>query len=112
MSGDWLGEFFDWWTTQRVSATAAVVATAAGVTAATSGVRTLRQNRRDSKARSRPVVAAELREVPYVKTSEILVVRNYGPSIARNVRVRFASIRQPHPGADARHGTGQRVLLG
>lgn len=89
MSWDWLGDFFDWWTTQRVSATAAVVATAAGVTAATSGVRTLRQNRRDSKSRSRPMVAAELREVPYVKGTQILVVRNYGPSIARKVRVRF-----------------------
>lgn len=89
MSWDWLNDFFDWWTTQRVAAGAAVVAAGAAVTAATSGVRTLRQNRRDSKARSRPMVAAELREVPYVKGTQILVVRNYGPSIARNVRVTF-----------------------
>src|SRR4051794_36626263 len=85
----WLNDFFDWWTTQRVAAGTAVVAAAAAVTAATSGVRTLRQNRRDSKARSRPMVAAELREIPYVKGTQILVVRNYGPSIARNVRVKF-----------------------
>ena len=89
MSWDWLSDFLDWWTTQRVAAGTAVVAAGAGVTAATSGVRTLRQNRRDSKARSRPMVAAELRDVPYVKGTQILVVRNYGPSIARNVRVSF-----------------------
>src|SRR5665811_1804934 len=89
MSFDWLSDFFDWWTTQRVAAVAAVVAAGAAVTAATSGVRTLGQNRRDSKARSRPMVAAELREVQYVKGTQILVVRNYGPSIARNVRVSF-----------------------
>lgn len=35
------------------------------------------------------MVAAELRDVPYVKGTQILVVRNYGPSIARNVRVLF-----------------------
>jgi hypothetical protein len=35
------------------------------------------------------MVAAELREIPYVKGTQILVVRNYGPSIARNVRVKF-----------------------
>jgi hypothetical protein len=89
MSWDWLNDFIDWWTTQRVAAGAAVVASGAAVTAATSGVRTFRQNRRDSKARNRPMVAAELREVPYVKGTQILVVRNYGPSIARGVRVTF-----------------------
>jgi len=35
------------------------------------------------------MVAAELREVPYVKGTQILILRNYGPSIARNVRVTF-----------------------
>lgn len=89
MTWDWLSDFFDWWTTQRVAAGAAVVAAGAAVTAATSGVRTLGQSRRDSKARSRPMVAAELRDVQYVKGTQILVVRNYGPSIARNVRVSF-----------------------
>lgn len=89
MSWDWLSDLIDWWTTQRVAAGAAVVASGAAVTAATSGVRTLHQNRRDSKGRNRPMVAAELREVPYVKGTQVLVVRNYGPSIARNVRVTF-----------------------
>lgn len=89
MNCDWLSDSLDWWTTQRASAAAAVVAAGAAVTAATSGIRTLRQNRRDSSARSRPMVAAELREVPYVKGTQIMVVRNYGPSIARNVRVLF-----------------------
>lgn len=89
MLWDWFSHFLDWWTTQRVAAGAAVVAAGSAVTAAASGVRTLRQNRRDSKGRSRPMVAAELRDVPYVKGTQILVVRNYGPSIARNVRVAF-----------------------
>lgn len=89
MSWNWLSDFFDWWTTQRVAAGATVVAAGAAVTAAASGVRTLGQNRRDSKGRSRPMVAAELREVQYVKGTQILVVRNYGPSIARNVQVSF-----------------------
>lgn len=89
MVWDWLNDFFDWWTTQRVAAAAAIVASGSAVAAAISGARTLRQNRRDSKARSRPMVAAELRDVPYVKGTQILVVRNYGPSIARNVRVAF-----------------------
>ncbi|MGL5824949.1 MAG: hypothetical protein ACRCYU_09050 [Nocardioides sp.] len=85
----WLTDFLEWWTPPRVSAGAAVVAACAAVIAAASGIRTLRQNRRDSKARNRPMVAAELREVPYVQGTQILVVRNYGPTIARNVRVSF-----------------------
>ncbi len=89
MGWDWLSDFIDWWTTQRVAAGAAVIASGAAVTAAISGVRTFRQSRRDSKGRNRPMVAAELREVPYVKGTQILVVRNYGPSIARDVRVTF-----------------------
>ena len=89
MSWAWLGDFVAWWTTQRVAAGASVFASCAAMIAAASGVRTLRQSRRDSKARSRPMVAAELRDVPNVKGTQILVVRNYGPAIARNVRVSF-----------------------
>ena len=35
------------------------------------------------------MVAAELRDHPYADANQILVIRNYGPSIARNVRVTF-----------------------
>lgn len=89
MTWDWWADFHGWWTTDRVGATAAAVAATAAVFAAVSGLRTLRQNRRDSRARSRPMVAAELRDDPYSDATQIFVVRNYGPSIARNVRVTF-----------------------
>lgn len=35
------------------------------------------------------MVAAELRDVPYVEAIQALVVRNYGPSIAMNVQLTF-----------------------
>ena len=89
MSMDWLSDFLEWWTTQRVAAGSAIVGAGAAVTAATSGVRTLRQNRRDSRARNRPMVAAELRADSYARGTQSLIVRNYGPSIARNVNVTF-----------------------
>lgn len=86
---EWVNDILDWWSHEGNRTGAAVVATGSGVIAATSGVRTLRQNRRDSKARSRPMVAAELREIPYTEGSQMIVVRNYGPSFARDVRVTF-----------------------
>lgn len=72
-----------------VSATAASLGVIAAGVAATSGVRTLRQNRLASKATSRPMVAAELRRVEHAKAYQALVVQNFGPSIARNVQVSF-----------------------
>ncbi|WP_414940140.1 hypothetical protein [Amycolatopsis sp. cmx-11-51] len=76
---------------------AGVGATAAAV-AAFNGVRTLRQARRDSKNRSQPMVAAELESVPYVRGSQKLVIKNYGPSVARNVTVSFdPPIPDPEP---------------
>lgn len=89
MDWGWLHDFLDWWNTQRVAAAAAAVGAVAAASAATIGNRTLRQNRRDSRSRSRPMVAAELRDEPYADATQILVIRNYGPSIARNVRVSF-----------------------
>lgn len=35
------------------------------------------------------MVAAELRDDPYAKATQILVIKNYGLSIARNLRVSF-----------------------
>ncbi|MFC0627458.1 hypothetical protein [Kribbella deserti] len=89
MDLSWIADFFHWWTTARVGATAGGAGAAAAVIGATSGMRTLRRSRTDSQARSRPMVAAELRQPPYVQGSMMLVIKNYGPSIARNIRVTF-----------------------
>jgi hypothetical protein len=78
-----------WFNTARVVAAAALGALGIAAVTATVAVRTLRQTRRDSKAKARPKIAAELRLVPYTKGSLSLVVRNTGPSIAKNVRVTF-----------------------
>lgn len=44
------------------------------------------------------MLAAELRRIPYVKATLTLVIRNLGPTIARNVRVTFdPPIPDPHP---------------
>jgi hypothetical protein len=89
MDWSWVLDSWSWWTTARVAATAAVLGAIAALAGAFSGIRTLRQSRRDSKARNRPMVAAELRDVKHSEATQILVIRNYGPSIARNVLVSF-----------------------
>lgn len=86
---EWLRDFIDWWTPATVSATAAVIAATVAITTGITGIRTLRQNREDSERRSRPMVSAELRTVPYVHGAQTLVIRNHGPAIARNVKVEF-----------------------
>jgi hypothetical protein len=44
------------------------------------------------------MVAAELRSPPYTRGTQTLVITNYGPSIARNVRVTFdPEIPDPAP---------------
>lgn len=81
-----------------LAASAACAAAIAGWWAAFNGVRTLRQARKDSKNRGRPMLAAELRRIPYVKATLTLVIRNLGPTIARNVRVTFdPPIPDPDP---------------
>ncbi|WP_433300415.1 hypothetical protein ACQP2F_03040 [Actinoplanes sp. CA-030573] len=72
-----------------LAAGAACAGVVAAWWAAINGVRTLRQTRTDSRNRSRPMVAAELQPVEYSKGMIALVVRNFGPTIARNVRVTF-----------------------
>ncbi|MFI7123137.1 hypothetical protein [Amycolatopsis sp. NPDC049868] len=80
------------------AASAAGVGGASAAVAAFNGVRTLRQARRDSKNRSRPMVTAGLENVPYVRGSQKLVIKNHGPSMARNVRVSFdPPIPDPEP---------------
>lgn len=66
-------------------------------------LRTLRQLRIDSRQRSRPMMAAELRKPPYTEGVQVLVVRNYGPSIARNVKVAFDP---PIPDPDPKRSVG------
>jgi hypothetical protein len=76
------------------------IAAAAGVLVtlwtAINGLRFLRQLRTDSRERSRPMMAAELRMPPYVAGTQLLVIRSYGPSITRKVKITFdSSIHEP-----------------
>ena len=57
--------------------------------AAWTGLRSLRQLREDSRSRTRPMMAAELRPAPHSRGIQVLVIRNYGPSVARDVEVTF-----------------------
>jgi len=72
-----------------IIATATSVGVVVAVLTAITGLRTLRQLRTDSRERSRPMMAAELRKAPYSPGTQLLVIRNYGPSIARNVKITF-----------------------
>lgn len=74
---DWVG-----------SVTAVVVAVSAGATAVVA-IRTLRHADRENRSRTRPMVSAELRRIPSVRGSQMLVIKNHGPSVARQVRVTF-----------------------
>jgi hypothetical protein len=81
-----------------LAAGAACVGAAAACYAAINGSRTLARARQDRRDRGRPMMAAELRDAPYVPATQYLVVRNYGPTIARNVRVTFEpEIPDPDP---------------
>lgn len=86
-----------------------VTAGAACVTAGVAVVATfiarsqLKHVRTDSRERSRPMMAAELRRPPHVPGTQLLVVRNYGSSIARQVVVTFdPPIPDPSPEKAAR----------
>ncbi|NLU81628.1 hypothetical protein [Rhodococcus sp. HNM0569] len=81
-AGDLIGDLWGWFTASRVASGAAVLAAGAAI-------QTFRRARRDSQSRSRPMVGAELRPVPYANGMAELVVRNYGPSVARDVCVTF-----------------------
>lgn len=72
-----------------IAAGAACAGAGAAWLAALVGVRTLRGARRDSRERSRPMVAAELRDDAHAAATQLLIVRNYGPSVAFDVKVTF-----------------------
>jgi hypothetical protein len=78
-----------WFNTARVACTAAAVGAGAAVIGARAAVRSFGQTRRDSKARSRPMMAAELKLVPHASGSQALITKNYGLSIAKDVTVTF-----------------------
>lgn len=102
MDVQWLNDFSTWLDPAWVAASAAVAGGAAAWFAAINGRSTLRQVKRDSAERSRPQVAAELRDLPYSKGMQILVIRNVGATIARNVRVSFApEIPDPENAAES-----------
>ncbi len=87
--GTSIADAWFWFNTTRAASAAALVGVGLATVTATVAVRTLRQTRRDSRAKSRPMMTAELRPVPHSPGSQSLVIRNYGPSIAKNVRVAF-----------------------
>lgn len=73
-----------WFTAGAATVTALVALFTARI-----GLSQLRQVRADSRARSRPMMAAELRKPPYTRGIQDLVIGNYGQSLARNVKVTF-----------------------
>lgn len=56
----------------------------------------------DSAKRTRPMLTAELRTAPHNDRAAIFVIRNDGPTPARNVRVRFVPELRTYPD-DASH---------
>lgn len=65
------------------------------------GEASLRQGQEDSRERSRPVIVAELHRIRLSHGMLELAVKNYGPSVARNVRVTFDPQLPDLQGADA-----------
>lgn len=94
------------WITAIATGVGALIALGAAIAGALAGFRTLNQLRADSRERSRPMMSAELRKPPYVPGTQLLAIRNYGPSVARNVQVTFdPSIPDPTPEQTAQSAT-------
>ncbi|MBN8884050.1 MAG: hypothetical protein J0H73_17295, partial [Salana multivorans] len=79
---DWWNNFTTWLDWNAVTAVATVAAALVAVLA-------LRSAARDSRERSRPDVVAEYRVEPRVHKVLTFVVRNVGPTAAKDVRVVF-----------------------
>jgi hypothetical protein len=84
LSTDGLASIWD-----ALNANGGGIAALAAISTALVAIGTLWSARTDSQERSRPMVLAEFRKPPNSRTSIDLVVRNAGPSIARNVEVKF-----------------------
>ncbi|WP_410562297.1 hypothetical protein [Amycolatopsis sp. cmx-4-61] len=81
-----------------IAGIAAIVSSGAAIWSATNGNRTLKRADRDSQARTRPMVAAQLERRPHVPRTQFLLIKNYGPTIARNVAVTFEPpLQDPAP---------------
>jgi hypothetical protein len=89
------------YTPDQVSAFWSGVGAIATVIAAGIAILTLLAIRRDSRDRSRPVMAADIRPVALSKRISELVVENLGQSVAKNVRVTFDPPLPDLKGAEA-----------
>lgn len=94
------------WAT-AIGAGGTVVAATAAVAAGVVAIGTLRATKRDSRDRSRPMVGAELVPDPHRSARMAsLVVRNFGPSVAYNVKVDFDP-----PLVEGKTHSGQRSIV-
>ena len=81
-----------------VAAIAALIGGGAAVWAATNASITLVQVRNNSREQTRPFVVAELRLHPFSKGIQELVIRNCGPTAARDLEISFdPPIPDPDP---------------
>ncbi|AFR47989.1 hypothetical protein [Gordonia sp. KTR9] len=79
------------WVTAIGSVSGALITATSVVVAVVFGIKTLNQTRRDSRDRSRPMVAAYLERDPHPSgLGAYLVIENLGQSVAYNVRVTFS----------------------
>ncbi|QWY79527.1 hypothetical protein SEA_BOYNAMEDSUE_66 [Gordonia phage BoyNamedSue] len=79
------------WVTAIGSVSGALITATSVVVAVIFGIKTLNQTRRDSRDRSRPMVAAYLERDPHPGgLGAYLVIENLGQSVAYNVRVTFS----------------------
>jgi hypothetical protein len=88
-----------------VSAVAAFTSAGAAVWSARNGNRTLRRAELDSQARTRPSVVAELRNEPHARATQLLVIKNYGPTVARDIVVTFDPLLPDPPSEIASQST-------
>lgn len=95
-----------WWTTDRATLLLTALGLIVAVLAVGAGLGQLHQTVKDSQARSRPMATAELRHVPHT-LSTALVIKNYGPSIARDLRVTF----DPPLPTSSRAKDGQQSII-
>jgi hypothetical protein len=98
-------------TSATIAALAAVASAIAVIGTAWIAAQSFRASRRDSQERTRPVVVAELRRGALTPGTLDLVVRNYGLSVARELRVEFVPSLPPAdslPPSDMRHWLARR----
>ncbi|MBO1756480.1 hypothetical protein [Allobranchiibius sp. CTAmp26] len=78
-----------------------VVGTLAAVISTIAAVWGISRTARAAEEASRPVMSAELRTLPLVRGTTVLVVSNRGRALARNVRVQFAPELPPAERSEA-----------